>query len=99
MSPYGPEFRRQLRASIISTGVPPARADQAVDLACHAADRARETFADVVKRSPDTLVALAAAEIGAQLAASHFRSLFEGVHEMGRAAGLPTAQCRAELGK
>jgi hypothetical protein len=92
MSAYTPELRQQLREACMKAGITAARADQAVDLACHAADRANDAFSEAIRLAPDGGVGLMALEMGAQLAAARLNGLFQRVHDLGKRDNLPTVE-------
>lgn len=92
MSAYTPEIRRQLREVLVKSGMTAARADQAVDLACRAADCANDAFSEAIKLAPDGGIGLMALELGTQLAAARMNGLFRRVHDLGKLGNLPTVE-------
>ena len=62
-----PQIRTQLRNQLIAAAVPPAIADEAVDLGIHAAEAARELLASIVSRGSSLPVQSAAFSIAVGL--------------------------------
>ncbi|QSR16033.1 hypothetical protein [Novosphingobium sp. KA1] len=90
MTKYGENTRAQLRQLMIANGVAPARAAQAVDLACHGAESAVMALTEVCDRASDTALRLMAYEVGLQLAASQLNEIFASVHALATASGCTT---------
>lgn len=92
MSAYSSQTREQIAASLRSVGFDSHRAQIAVDLACHAAEKAHAAFATVVSSAPDLGIGMALTEIGAQLAREHFQRIFDFTHKVAEESGIPSCQ-------
>lgn len=95
--PISDEARQALRASLRSVGVDPSRADQACDLACHAAEQAMGQLLAITGRGSDDGVKLMALEIGSQMLAAEANFMFALIHKLSRAENLPTNEIQVTL--
>jgi len=94
---YNEQERAQLKQALLANGVVPQRADQVVDLACHAADRAMSALRDVAAAAPDYGVGMMAFEIALQLARSRMDATFERIREYGRTKGVPQYMAAVDI--
>jgi len=81
--------RAEIPAALQSSGMEPSRASQAVDLGCHAADKAVDSLLAVVRMAPDTPLGMISIELALQLATARMAAILERAHSLGNAKGAP----------
>ncbi|EJU14801.1 hypothetical protein LH128_01819 [Sphingomonas sp. LH128] len=94
---FDENVRRQIRTKMIQNGVAADRADQAVDLGCHAATKAVDTLLGVVRAAPDTGIGMMSIELALQLATARMAAILERAHSLGGAGGVHRWGIEVEL--
>lgn len=93
-----PQIRTQLRNQLIAAAVPPAIADEAVDLGIHAAEAARELLASIVSRGSSLPVQSAAFSIAVGLVENALSGAVQAMVDQARRDGLRGATIMASYG-
>lgn len=91
------KVRAAVRTAMLEGGTPAAQVDEVVDLGFHAADCAIASLLDVVRRTPDQRVYMAAMACAIGLAASKLSTMEDGLKEIAGRYGLPTAHVRVQV--
>ena len=83
-------LRASVRAELIAVGCPPASADEAVDLAFHAASEASAKIVEITKRASDPRITIQATLIASATVRARLAELESDVAAMAQKLGLAT---------
>lgn len=87
--PFDARARAELMAMLVANGVVRPRAQNIVDLACHAAESSVTTLCEICDRAEGLGGRLMARELALQLARARLQAIFERLQELGAQQGCP----------